>query len=59
MTEAATATIPTGTLMKGKKGLIMGVANDKSLAWGITQYLHAQGIVKGRERRDSLRLCRP
>lgn len=43
MTEAATATIPTGTLMKGKKGLIMGVANDKSLAWGITQYLHAQG----------------
>ncbi len=43
MTEAANATIPTGTLMKGKKGLIMGVANDKSLAWGITQYLHAQG----------------
>lgn len=47
MTEAADATIlgtiPTGTLMKGKKGLIMGVANDKSLAWGITQYLHAQG----------------
>jgi enoyl-[acyl-carrier protein] reductase I len=35
--------IPTGTLMKGKRGLIMGVANDKSLAWGITQYLHAQG----------------
>ena len=35
--------IPTGTLMKGKRGLIMGVANDKSLAWGITQYLAAQG----------------
>ncbi|MGE0754682.1 MAG: enoyl-ACP reductase FabI [Alphaproteobacteria bacterium] len=34
---------PQGTLMSGKKGLIMGVANDKSLAWGITQYLHAQG----------------
>lgn len=29
--------------MKGKRGLIMGVANDKSLAWGITQYLNAQG----------------
>lgn len=43
MTEAAIATIPAGTLMKGKRGLIMGVANDKSLAWGITQYLHAQG----------------
>ncbi len=35
--------IPTGTLMKGKRGLIMGVANDKSLAWGISQFLHAQG----------------
>lgn len=35
--------IPQGGLMKGKRGLIMGVANDKSIAWGITQYLHAQG----------------
>jgi enoyl-[acyl-carrier protein] reductase I len=35
--------IPTGTLLKGKRGLIMGVANDKSLAWGISQYVHAQG----------------
>jgi enoyl-[acyl-carrier protein] reductase I len=42
-TEAAETTIPTGTLMKGKRGLIMGVANDKSIAWGITQYLAAQG----------------
>ncbi len=25
------------------RGLIMGVANDKSLAWGISQYLSAQG----------------
>lgn len=30
-------------LMSGKKGLIMGVANDHSLAWGISQALHAQG----------------
>lgn len=35
--------IPTGDLMKGKRGIIMGVANDKSIAWGITQYLAAQG----------------
>ncbi len=35
--------IPVGTLMSGKRGLIMGVANDKSLAWGIAQYLSAQG----------------
>lgn len=36
-------TAPKGTLMAGKRGLIMGVANDKSLAWGIAKYLHAQG----------------
>ncbi len=41
--EFSESTIPTGTLMKGKRGLIMGVANDKSIAWGITQYLAAQG----------------
>ncbi len=29
--------------MAGKRGLVMGVANDKSLAWGISQYLAAQG----------------
>ncbi|NDF12785.1 MAG: enoyl-[acyl-carrier-protein] reductase FabI [Proteobacteria bacterium] len=34
---------PQGTLLKGKRGLIMGVANDRSLAWGISQSLHAQG----------------
>ena len=25
--------------MKGKKGLIMGVANERSIAWGISQKL--------------------
>src|SRR5476651_231415 len=35
--------VPSGTLMSGKRGLIMGVANDKSLAWGIAKYLAAQG----------------
>lgn len=30
-------------LMAGKRGLIMGVANDRSLAWGIAQALHQQG----------------
>ena len=30
-------------LMAGKRGLIMGLANDKSLAWGIAKALHAQG----------------
>jgi enoyl-[acyl-carrier protein] reductase I len=30
-------------LMKGKRGLVMGVANDHSIAWGIAKSLHAQG----------------
>ena len=30
-------------LMAGKRGLIMGLANDKSIAWGIAQALNAQG----------------
>lgn len=30
-------------LMNGKRGLIMGLANDKSLAWGIAQKLHEAG----------------
>jgi len=32
-----------GDLMKGKRGLIMGLANDKSLAWGIASKLAEQG----------------
>ena len=32
-----------GDLMKGKRGLIMGLANDKSLAWGIAKRLKAEG----------------
>ena len=32
-----------GNLMAGKRGLIMGVANDRSLAWGIAAAIHAQG----------------
>ena len=31
------------SLMEGKKGLIMGVANDHSLAWGIAKTLHNSG----------------
>jgi enoyl-[acyl-carrier protein] reductase I len=41
MTE--TSERPTGSLMQGKRGLIMGVANDRSLAWGIAKALAAQG----------------
>jgi enoyl-[acyl-carrier protein] reductase I len=30
-------------LMKGRRGLVMGVANDHSIAWGIARTLHANG----------------
>ena len=30
-------------LMAGKQGVIMGVANDRSLAWGIAKAVHAEG----------------
>src|ERR1700756_5552864 len=30
-------------LMKGKRGLVMGVANDHSIAWGIAKALAVQG----------------
>ena len=30
-------------LMEGRRGLIMGLANDKSLAWGIARKLRAEG----------------
>lgn len=33
----------TGNLMANKKGLIMGVANNRSIAWGIAKACHAQG----------------
>jgi enoyl-[acyl-carrier protein] reductase I len=34
-------------LMDGKKGLIIGVANDHSIAWGIAQALHREGAQLG------------
>ena len=40
----STQTLPArGTLMQGKRGVIMGVANDRSLAWGIAAACAAQG----------------
>ena len=30
-------------IMEGKKGIIFGVANDHSMAWGIAKILHDQG----------------
>lgn len=34
-------------LLDGKKGLILGIANDHSIAWGIAQALHAEGAELG------------
>ncbi len=35
--------MPKGALMAGKRGLVMGVANHQSIAWGIASQLAAQG----------------
>ena len=44
MRDSAHATVALkGTLMQGKRGLIMGVANERSLAWGIAAAAAAQG----------------
>jgi enoyl-[acyl-carrier protein] reductase I len=43
MAGESTWNMPAGELMKGKKGLIMGVANANSIAWGIASQLAAQG----------------
>jgi len=49
--------MPTGGLMKGKRGVITGVANHQSIAWGIASQLAAQGAemaflhLPGMERR--------
>jgi enoyl-[acyl-carrier protein] reductase I len=32
-------------LMAGKRGLIMGVANERSIAWGIAKALHEEGAA--------------
>src|SRR4051794_7046776 len=34
-------------LVEGKKALIIGVANDHSIAWGIARALHAEGAELG------------
>jgi len=49
--------MPKGELMKGKKGVVTGVANHQSIAWGIASQLAAQGAemaflhLPGMERR--------
>jgi len=42
-TDAPTPSPPKGTLLAGKRGLVMGVANNMSLAWGIAAACAAQG----------------
>jgi enoyl-[acyl-carrier protein] reductase I len=42
MLDAPAALASTG-LMRGKRGLVMGVANDHSIAWGIAKALHQHG----------------
>jgi enoyl-[acyl-carrier protein] reductase I len=43
MKDDSAPSLPTGTLMQGRRGLIMGVANDRSIAWAIARACAAQG----------------
>ena len=43
LSEDILENVPQGSLLKGKKGLIMGLANDRSIAWGIAAACAAQG----------------
>jgi enoyl-[acyl-carrier protein] reductase I len=43
MSSTVAAAPLTGQLMAGKRGLIMGVANDRSIAWGVASVLAAHG----------------
>jgi len=40
---AGNETITKGTLMKGKRGLILGIATERSIAYGIAEVLAGQG----------------
>jgi enoyl-[acyl-carrier protein] reductase I len=43
MADGSNPALATGQIMAGKRGLIMGLANNKSIAWGIAKAAHAAG----------------
>ncbi|HYS46798.1 MAG TPA: hypothetical protein VEM35_10180 [Rhizomicrobium sp.] len=43
LTQPKSGLMPKTGLMKGKRGLVMGVANDHSIAWGIARMLSGHG----------------
>ena len=43
MADVSGDAVPAGALMRGKRGLVMGVANNRSIAWGIARACAAQG----------------
>ena len=36
-----------GGLLRGKRGLVVGVANFRSIAWGIARHAHRHGAKSG------------
>ena len=38
-------------LLEGKTALVFGLANDKSIAWGITQAFHREGAKHAKKTR--------
>ena len=46
-------------LFSGKKGMVFGIANDKSIAWAITQKLYEEGAEMGFTQRRLRKLVEP
>ena len=43
MSQEASSTIPSAGILAGKRGLVMGVANNRSIAWGIARAARQAG----------------
>jgi enoyl-[acyl-carrier protein] reductase I len=43
MADGNSSALASGQILAGKRGLIMGLANNKSIAWGIAKAAHAAG----------------
>ncbi|MCM2333146.1 MAG: SDR family oxidoreductase, partial [Anaeromyxobacteraceae bacterium] len=43
MSDVTDGRISLGGLLRGKRALVTGVANDRSIAWAIAEAFHAEG----------------
>ena len=46
-TEARDGRASYGGLLRGKRAVVTGVANDRSIAWSIAEAFHREGAIPG------------